>query len=66
MKPGELRVFNDWIVVSHGVAFAGKPVLLLEPIDEEPSFYKRWYVLIDGKSDIIDEHTITRFTDEAR
>jgi len=66
MRPGELRVFNDWVVVRDGVTFAGKPILLLEPIDEEPDFYRRWYVLIDGKPDIIDEHTITRFTNEAR
>jgi hypothetical protein len=66
MKPGELRVFNNWMVLRDGIAPTGKFVLLLEPIDEEPDFYRRWYVLIDGKPDIIDEHTITRFTDEAR
>ena len=40
--------------------------LLLDPIEEEPSFYKRWWILIDGKRDIVDEHTLIRFTDEAR
>jgi hypothetical protein len=66
MKPGELRVFNDWMIVRDGIAPIGKSVLLLEPLDEEPDFYRRWYVLVDGRPDIIDEHTITRFTDEAR
>ena len=66
MKPGELRIFNNWTVVHEGDAYAGKPVLLLEPLDEEPDFYRRWYVLVDGKPVIIDETTITRFTNEAR
>jgi len=66
MKPGELRVFNRWMVVRDGVAPIGKPFILLDPVLEEPGFYKRWYVLIDGKQDILDEHTLIRFTDEVR
>jgi hypothetical protein len=66
MKPGELRVFNNWIVVEAGIIPTGNFVLLLEPLDEEPDFYRRWRVLVDGKPEIIDEHTITRFTNEAR
>ena len=65
MKPGELRVFNRWMVLRDGVAPVGKAFLLLGPIEEEPDFYKRWWILIDGKPDIIDEHTIKRFTNEA-
>ena len=66
MKSGELRVFNRWMVVRDGVAPVGKAFLLLDPIEDEPSFYKRWWILIDGKRDIVDEHTLIRFTDEAR
>jgi hypothetical protein len=66
MKPGELRVFNRWMVVRDGVAPVGQAFLLLGPIEDEPSFCKRWWILIDGKRDIVDEHTLVRFTDEVR
>ena len=66
MKPGELRTFNRRMAVRGGVAPIGKPFILLEPVLEEPSFYKRWYILIDGKQDILDEHVLARFTDEVR
>ncbi len=66
MKPGELRFFNGWVVHRDSVSIAGKPIILLGQVLEEPSFYERWYVLVDGKYEIIDEHTLIRFTDEAR
>jgi hypothetical protein len=66
MKPGDLRVFNRWMVTRDGIALEGKAFVLLGPIEEEPSFYKRWWVLLDGKRDVLDEHTLVRFTDEAR
>jgi len=64
MKPGELRIFNVWAGTHYGVALTGKACLLLEPLNE--GHYKQWRVLLDGKKDVLDEHTLVRFTDEAR